>query len=74
MRNVSDKSCRENENTLSISNNFFIFKKRAVYEIMWKNVVELGGSQMTWRMRVECWVPKTKNTEYVHSLACQFVM
>jgi hypothetical protein len=30
-------------------------KNRAVYEIMWENIVERGGSQMAiWRMRVAC--------------------
>ena len=39
MRNVSDKSCSENQNTRFIFHNFFS-ENRAVYEIMWKNVVE----------------------------------
>jgi hypothetical protein len=34
MRTVSDKSCRENQNTLYIQ--YFCFENRAVYEIMWK--------------------------------------
>ena len=38
IRAVSDKSCRENQNTHSIFNNIFL--KHAVYEIMWKNVVQ----------------------------------
>jgi len=37
MRNVSDKSCRENQNTNFVFRNFFY---RTVYEIMWKNIVE----------------------------------
>jgi len=40
----------------------------AVYEITWKNTVELGSSQMTIRrMRSACWLPKATNThsEYV---------
>jgi hypothetical protein len=41
MRNVLDKSCRENENT------HFIFNNRTVYQIMSKNVVETKGPQMT---------------------------
>jgi len=32
MRNVSDKICRENQNT------HFVFENRAVYEIMWKKI------------------------------------
>jgi len=30
------------------------FEKCAFYEIMWKNIVKQGGSQMTiWRMRID---------------------
>ena len=36
MRNMADKTCRENENTHFMFNNFFILENRAVYEIMWK--------------------------------------
>jgi hypothetical protein len=38
MRNVLNKSCREDKNTHFKFNNFF-FENGAVYEIMWKNVV-----------------------------------
>jgi len=38
-------------------------ENRAVYEIMWKNMVELDSLQMTiWRMRFTCWVPKATHT------------
>ena len=40
MKNVSDKTCRENQNTL------FFFENRAVCEIMWKNIVERCRPQM----------------------------
>jgi hypothetical protein len=40
MRNVSGKRCRQNKNTHFTFNNFFP-ENRAVYEIMWKNMVEL---------------------------------
>jgi hypothetical protein len=44
------------------SNHFFL-ENRAVYEIMWKNIVEWGRPQMTiWRMRIACWLPKAKDT------------
>ena len=33
MRNVSDKSCRENKNTHVILNNLFVFENRAVCEV-----------------------------------------
>ena len=68
MRNVSDKSCRENQNTHFVFNNFFLIQNRAVYNIMWRNIVEPGRPHMTiWRMRITCCVPKTTNThaEYV---------
>jgi hypothetical protein len=62
MRNVSDKRTG-NQNTHFISNNFFFFENRAVYEKMWKNVVERGWSQMTmWGMRFECWILRATNT------------
>ena len=47
-------------------NNFF--ENRAVYEIMWKNIVELVRPQMTIRrMRIACWIPEVTNIhpEYV---------
>ena len=35
----------------------FSQKNRAVYEIMWKNIVDPGRPQMTiWRMRIACWI------------------
>ena len=41
----------------------FSFENRAVYEKMWKNIVERGRPRMTiWRMRIECWIPKATNT------------
>jgi hypothetical protein len=46
MRNVSDKSCRENQNTHFMFSNFFS-KNPAVYEITWKNMVETDRPQMT---------------------------
>ena len=46
MRNVSDKSCRENQNTDFMFHNFF-FLNRAVCEIMWKAVVQPEREQLT---------------------------
>ena len=39
MRKVSDKNCRENHNSHFMLNNVFFLENRAVYEIMWKNIV-----------------------------------
>jgi hypothetical protein len=38
MRNVSDKSCKENQKT-NFMFTTFLSEKCAVYEIMWKNKV-----------------------------------
>ena len=42
---------------------FFFFENHALYEIMWKNVVERGTPQMEiWRMRIACWESNATNT------------
>jgi hypothetical protein len=62
MRNVSDKSCRENQNT-HIWCSVILFLNRAVYETMWKNIVELGKTQATiWLIRFAFWLPMSTNT------------
>jgi hypothetical protein len=45
MTNVSDKSCRKNENTHFMFSNFF-FLNRAIYE-MWKVTVQPQTPKMT---------------------------
>jgi hypothetical protein len=58
MRNISHRSCRENQTTHLIFNNF-------LEKIMplWKNIVDLGWPQMTiWLMHIACWKPKATNT------------
>ena len=67
MRNGSDKSCRDNQNTYFMFSNF-LFENHAVYEIKWKNIIDLGRPPTTpWRMRNLCWIPEATNTssEYV---------
>ena len=72
MKNVSDKSYREKSKHILCSVIFF-FENRAVYEIMWKNIVERGRTQMTlWGMRIACWIPKATNT-HTHSVCIIFV-
>jgi hypothetical protein len=47
-------------------------ENRAVYEIMWENIVERCRPQITiWRMRIACWIPKAtnKHSEYVITIA-----
>jgi len=49
MRNVSGKRCTENQNKHFTFINYF--ENRAVYEIMWKNIVKPGTPQTTiWYM------------------------
>ena len=48
MKNVSHKSRRENQNTHFVFSNIF-FENRAVYEKLWKNILERGRPQMTIR-------------------------
>ena len=51
---------------------FFFFENRAVYGIMWKNIVQPDRpKRTTWRTRIACWVPKATNThsEYVILIA-----
>jgi hypothetical protein len=53
MRNVSDKRCRENQNTHCIFNN----------EIMWENMAEPDRLQVTIRrVRFACWITKATHT------------
>jgi len=61
MKNVSDKSCREKQNTYFNFNN--VFENRAIYETMWKNIVQPGRPQKTiWHMRIACRIAKAANT------------
>ena len=65
MRYVSDKSCRENQNTVSFLVTFppppLKFWR---YETVWKNIVEPDWPQMIkWRMRFACWIAKATPTE-----------
>jgi len=68
MRNISEKSCRENQNTHFMFSNFF-YENHAVYELMWKNIVELGRPQMRiWRTRIACPNPKATNTHSEYAI------
>jgi hypothetical protein len=46
MRKVWDKICAESQNKHFVFNNFFS-ENHAVYEIMWKNMVEPERPHMT---------------------------
>jgi hypothetical protein len=62
MRNVSDKSCRDNQITHFVFHNFFP-ENREVYEIIWKNNVQSDRPQMT-TLRIACWITKLT---FIHS-------
>jgi hypothetical protein len=67
MRNVSDKTSRENQNTHFIFR-FFFPPKIVPFVTMWRNTVEPGRPQMTiLRMRILRQIHKATNThsEYV---------
>jgi len=71
MKNVWSKVI-EKLKTRIMSNNCF-FENRAVYELMWKNVVERGRLQMAiWRLRVACWIPKATNLHSQHIIFIAF--
>jgi hypothetical protein len=61
MRNVSDNSCRENQNTFFVDK--LSLENRAFYEIMWKN----KETDDNMDMRISRQIPKATNTrsEYV---------
>jgi hypothetical protein len=60
MRNVSEVV---EEIKTHILCSFFFLENRAIYEIMWKNIEEPGGPQMTvWSMGIACWITKVTNT------------
>jgi len=69
MGNVSDRNCRENQNTHFVS--IFFKENRAVYEIIWKYFVEPDRPQMTvWLMHFVCWVTKATDTLRICNTYC----
>jgi hypothetical protein len=70
MRNISHKSCIENQNTHFV---FFFFQNCAVYEIEWKNIAELGRLQFTVRrVHSACWITKATDTHSEHVILIAF--
>jgi len=63
MRNVSDKLVETIKTHTLCSIMFFFFENRALYEKMWKNIVEPDRPQMTiWRMSFVRRITKSTNT------------
>ena len=72
MRNISDKICRENQNTHFMFNDFFFSENRVVNE-MCKNIVKPDRLQMTiWRLCIARWIPKATNTHSEHVILTAF--
>jgi hypothetical protein len=75
-RNVSDKSCRENQNTHFVFNNIFFFESLPVYELMWKKNIYWSrrghNDNITLRMRFVCWITGDKNTRLEYAILFAF--
>jgi hypothetical protein len=70
MKNVSDYSCTDAQNTHSV---FSSFSNRAICET-WKNVVGSGRTQKTiYSIQIACWIPKAIDThsEYVKTFSTE---
>ena len=69
MRNVSDKSCIDNQNTHFVFNYFFFPpENRAVYGVIWKNILDPGRPQIViWRTLFHC---SSLYLHYLHCLSC----
>jgi hypothetical protein len=54
-RDMLQRKFVEKTKTYFMFNEYFFFGNRAIYEIIWKTIVEPGRSQTTiWRMRIAC--------------------
>jgi len=73
MKNVSDKSCRKNQNAYFEAITFFIFKNRAVYEIMYANIAQSGSPHMAILRRLIAFrIPKATNTHSGYVILIDF--
>jgi len=53
----------------------FVFDKRAVCEIMWKNIVGPSRPQITiLRMLIACWIPQSTNTHLEYVILIAFLL
>ena len=65
MRNVSDKSCTENQNTNFVFGNFF-FENRAVCVIMWGKYCRVGRTTVDSMAHAHCMLD-TQSYKHTHS-------
>jgi hypothetical protein len=68
MRNVSENSCRENQNTHFMFNNPF---SKIVCEIMWKNMVQPDKQMKSTQqcMYFACWITKATDTHSEYEIS-----
>jgi len=74
MRNVSEKFVEEIKTHNLCSITFFFFSEnRALYEIMWKNIVEPDKPRMIiWRVRIARWITKATDTHSAYVILIAF--
>ena len=65
MRNIRDRSFRENQNIHFTCNKLFFFENHAVYEVMWKNTVQPD----TWKINMTntLYTLNTEGYKHAHS-------
>ena len=73
MRNVLYKTCRENQNTRFTYNNFFFSENHALYETMWRCMMQPGMPQMTIQFWAEntqfaCLVTKARILTHIYNI------
>jgi hypothetical protein len=73
MKNISDTVVEKIKIPILCSTN--VFQKSALYEIMWKNLVESARPQMTiWRMHITCWIPKATQAHSTYLKGITFAL
>jgi len=61
------------ETRILCSIKIFSFENRALYDILWKNIVEPARPQMTiQRIRISCWIPQATNTHSENAILIAF--
>jgi hypothetical protein len=52
-----------------------VFENCAIYEIMWKNIIEPDRPQMTiWHMCIPCWITKSTDTHTLNVVLIDFLL
>jgi len=72
MRTVSDEVV-EKIKTHILGSIIFFFENPVVYEIMWKNTVQLNRPYTTiWRTHIHCWITKATNIHSGYEILISF--